>query len=590
MKDIDNGINTDDLFDEDCFDSEVIEDEESEFPIDDNEEEEGDDKPMTILTALDYVQANAFHSALNKTFWQKCEKQFDFLCEKLEINRNQVLITAILCETGDTMSWHKLAKFMGISRIKAMTFTDDVEEMKRRRLIRPAASYETGGRYEGIKLAPNTIYAFRHNEKFVPENLKGLSEQVFVDRLARYIRNEGQDCNITTNDNINWLLAFVEDNNHLPLCSKILEMRDEFSRILTLLVVADYAMYANTSSLGLNIGELYSWVSTKWNFEDVAQALREGNQELFHKNIIEHGCEDGLVDTEKFVLTSSAVKELLNNYSLHKKKNRPEDKDLILSKDISERSMFYNDNERIQIERLRKILSPSGLSDIQKRLSEIGLRKGVACLFYGAPGTGKTETVLQLARESGRDIMQVDIAGIRDKFVGESEKNIKGVFERYKALCQSCEITPILFFNEADALINSRLERTSSSVEKMDNAIQNILLQEMENLEGIMIATTNLTGTLDKAFDRRFLFKVEFNLPCRQAKEAIWQRMLPQLDDKSCSELAEEFDFSGGQIENISRKCSIDYILTGKTIVIDDIRAFCREEFINRSSLPKVGF
>ncbi len=99
------------------------------------------------------------------------------------------------------------------------------------------------------------------------------------------------------------------------------------------------------------------------------------------------------------------------------------------------------------------------------------MRKGFACLFYGAPGTGKTESVLQIARQTGRDIMQVDIAGMRDKYVGESEKNIKAVFQNYRELCKKSEVMPILFFNEADALINKRTERIEHSVDKMDNAM-----------------------------------------------------------------------------------------------------------------------
>ena len=180
---------------------------------------------------------------------------------------------------------------------------------------------------------------------------------------------------------------------------------------------------------------------------------------------------------------------------------------------IKEKSLFFNTSEQEQIERLTCLLSTENLPSVQERLEEQGMRKGFACLFYGAPGTGKTETVLQLARQTGRDLMQVDIAGLRDKWVGESEKNIKEVFARYRRLCQNSEVMPILFFNEADAIINKRTENIEHSVDKMDNAMQNIILQEIENLDGILIATTNLTSNLDRAFERRFLYKVEFHKP-----------------------------------------------------------------------------
>ena len=136
------------------------------------------------------------------------------------------------------------------------------------------------------------------------------------------------------------------------------------------------------------------------------------------------------------------------------------------------------------------------------------MRKGFACLFYGAPGTGKTETVLQLARKTGRALMQVNISTIKDKYVGESEKNIKNLFDRYRQLVESEPIAPILFFNEADAIFNKRSENTERADDKMENARQNIFLQGMETLEGILIATTNLTSNLDSAFERRFIYKV----------------------------------------------------------------------------------
>lgn len=112
----------------------------------------------------------------------------------------------------------------------------------------------------------------------------------------------------------------------------------------------------------------------------------------------------------------------------------------------------------------------------------------------------------------------------------------------------------------------------------------------MEDLEGILIATTNLTGTLDKAFDRRFLFKVEFTKPSTEAKAAIWLDKLPHLDRKDAYQLAHDFDFSGGQIENIARKCEIEYILSGKMPSLEDLIGFCREEGINRNNRPKIGF
>ena len=240
--------------------------------------------------------------------------------------------------------------------------------------------------------------------------------------------------------------------------------------------------------------------------------------------------------------------------------------------------MFFNDSEKEQLDRLSNLLTKDNLPSVQQRLEEQGLRKGVACLFYGAPGTGKTESVLQIARQTGRNIMQIDIAGLRDKWVGESEKNIKAVFARYRSICESSDVLPILFFNEADAIFNKRSENAEHAVDKMNNAMQNIILQEIEDLDGILIATTNLTTNLDRAFERRFLFKVEFNKPNNEVKAQIWRSMIDGLSNEDAQVLASKFDFSGGQIENIARKRTIDYILSGKTATLSDLVKYCETE------------
>lgn len=219
------------------------------------------------------------------------------------------------------------------------------------------------------------------------------------------------------------------------------------------------------------------------------------------------------------------------------------------------------------------------------------MRKGFACLFYGAPGTGKTETVLQLARQTGRDIMQVNISEINSKWVGESEKNIKALFDRYRKLVKECERAPILFFNEADALINKRNANAERAVDKMGNAMQNIILQEMENLEGIMIATTNLTSNMDSAFERLFLYKIEFMQPSLEAKQSIWRSMLPALSKADAKMLATRYDFSGGQIENIARKQTVEEILTGNELDINSIVEFCNAERLGNSTVrSRIGF
>ena len=263
---------------------------------------------------------------------------------------------------------------------------------------------------------------------------------------------------------------------------------------------------------------------------------------------------------------------------------------------IREKSLFYNAQEEKLIQRLTDMLNAENLTAIRQRLEQHGMRKGFACLFYGGPGTGKTETVLQIARQTGRDVLQVDLSKLRSKWVGDTLKNVKTVFTNYRTLCENSEVMPILFFNEADGIFNQRSERLQQYCDKEENALQNIILEEIENLDGILIATTNLASNLDKAFERRFLYKIEFQKPGTEVRAKIWHSMMEDMSVDDALRLATLFDFSGGQIENIARKHIVDSILTGRRISFEEIEDSCRLEVLpdprnrKKKRIPIVGF
>ena len=114
----------------------------------------------------------------------------------------------------------------------------------------------------------------------------------------------------------------------------------------------------------------------------------------------------------------------------------------------------------------------------------------------------------------------------------------------------------------------------------------------METLEGIMIATTNLTSNLDKAFERRFIYKIEFERPTLDAKRQIWKSMIPGMSDQDALSLASEFDLSGGQIENIARKRTVELILSGEEPTLEKLREYCVSETISSQygKTGKIGF
>lgn len=131
----------------------------------------------------------------------------------------------------------------------------------------------------------------------------------------------------------------------------------------------------------------------------------------------------------------------------------------------------------------------------------------------------------------------------------------------------------------------------NNTIDQTENTIQNIILQEIENLFGILIATSNLIQNVDKAFERRFLYKITFEKPCMESRKNIWHTMLPQLSDDGVIKLAGEFEISGGQIENISRKIKVDAILNGENLLIENLTQYCIDEIKNGfNANKKIGF
>ena len=565
--------------------------------LDDHDEPEyKEPDSWTIITALNRVLDQARGSELSDDFWASIKNPLAYLRGVLGITDIQIVVMAMMIEAGEPLSWKKMGNFLHCSRLQMMTYTEDIEEMVKKRWFVRRPSREIGNTFEGFGLVHGVITALRHNQPFVPEKIDGLTEQQFVDKLESHLDKGMNDRGLYFSDDEEWLLQLCQANPHLPLCQAALKFDDIHVLSLLMLIVYDYAQWEGSDGEGLQFETINDLFPEEFECDFVREHLRDGDHPLMECGYIEQKCVDGMASTEQYMLTLRAKNELLSDYRpSHRKCKRMQQRmsnRFLKSHDaIKEKSLFFNTSEQQQIDRLASLLSQDSFPNIQKRLEEQGMRKGFACLFYGGPGTGKTETVLQIARQTGRDIMQVDIAGMRDKYVGESEKNIKAVFQHYRDLCRNSEVKPILFFNEADALINKRTENIEHSVDKMDNAMQNIILQEMEDLEGILIATTNLTSNLDNAFERRFLYKIEFHKPDTAVKTKIWRSMMNDLSDADAQKLACHFDNTSSKIENIARKRTVDYILSGKYASLDEIESYCQAELLNNKKEHRpIGF
>jgi SpoVK/Ycf46/Vps4 family AAA+-type ATPase len=175
-------------------------------------------------------------------------------------------------------------------------------------------------------------------------------------------------------------------------------------------------------------------------------------------------------------------------------------------------------------------------------------------------------------------------------WVGESEKNLKKVFKEYADALKYNKNTPILLFNEADAILGVRTN-VQHAVDQMYNSLQNILLEELESFNGIFIATTNLINNIDNAFDRRLLFKQKFDLPNASTRFDILQSQFVNFNAEILKKISNDFELSGGQIQNVKRKLMADQILFGNENTPNDLLLdYVQNEIGFRQNKNKIGF
>ncbi|MBP5705785.1 MAG: ATP-binding protein, partial [Spirochaetales bacterium] len=285
-----------------------------------------------------------------------------------------------------------------------------------------------------------------------------------------------------------------------------------------------------------------------------------------------------------YMVKKSVMNAIIHNQPLGAyidRKSINTDTNLILPEKIKYKELFYMPDIAADLNRIKEALLPENFRRIQAQMEEKKTACGMCIMFYGAPGTGKTESVLQLAKACNRAVFQVETGAVISKWIGETENNIYKAFRDYEKECdvarQYHRLEPILFFNEADGLFGKRINNPTRG-ELTENKVQAIMLDQMERMNGILMATTNVEDNFDAAYERRFLFKVKFSKPDTDIKKKIWTNKLDWLGDSAAETLARKYDFSGGEIDNIVRKVAMDEVLKGEHTSLEVLEEYCRNE------------
>ncbi len=543
---------------------------------------------MTQFEAIEWVVRNAEDSELSAKFFEHVDPCLQKIAAMQHLTADQALVLCLMMNFCDSSNIRlgNLAHYTGLSTVFLLKYLNDIDVLVKRGFLKRADRCNT----ESYAIRLEAINALKLDKAFELATHCGISCAKLFDLMSQ-ILSEDDDYDTQREKVMNLLHA----NPQLKIAQVI--KGHQLSDDDTMLLMLFCFLFVDNDDDMVQMSDFEEIINDNRLLRVWRHQLSREQHPLQKKKLIEFNSPSSMIDGRIFHLTDEAKNDLLGELGIclkKKAKTQSLPKDFVSHKKVVAKRMFYTRDNQAQVDRLAQLLEEKKFRDVCRRMKQRGMRTGFACLFYGAPGTGKTETVMQLARQMKRDVMVVDFSQIRSKWVGDSEKNIKGVFERYRHFCKQLRRKPILLFNEADAVLNTRQEQATHSVDKMENTMQNIILQEMEQFDGIMIATTNLAQNMDPAFERRFLYKIQFERPDASVRANLWQEMIPELDSEVCQALGEQFDFSGGQIENVARKYAINTILNDiePSNRLAELDALCREECINdtTSTRAHVGF
>ena len=211
--------------------------------------------------------------------------------------------------------------------------------------------------------------------------------------------------------------------------------------------------------------------------------------------------------------------------------------DIILPREVKEKILDIAE----YAENSKTVFETWGLEETHKYSKRIGIN------LYGAPGTGKTMAAHAIAKHLNRKILIVNYADIESKYVGETPKNIRSVFEVAK------KSGSILFFDEADAILSRRVTNMSNATDVSVNQTRSVMLMLMNEFQDFIIFATNFIENFDPAFMRRISMHVKFDLPDIACRQQLWQMYIPRKmpNNVDITEIAEKFDgISGSDISN----------------------------------------
>lgn len=541
----------------------------------------------SLLNSIGVVFEKSKNLFSNTNELSLVQNELQIVSDFFEVDeKTAALFSVIVCDqlSGETSSATYIMKSMGFKPIDFIRINEILKEWKIKGFLRLRATRSSRASNDylfadevidaiiyndksriNVKIPETQSEAFLNIKSFISKSINAVEKEILADTILDYASRFDRFP----------FINHVLSSNHFLIEEKAI-----------LLYIISYAQYGIQD---FDLEVIMDYFDEDSVLSYTIKNRVENNQScLFSENYLEFEIPDYVDYT--LINPGIKLKEHLNLGKKIKKEFIPKYSKLIRPNEIEDVPLFFNNTNEESMNKILDITSEK-FKNVTKRFADHGIKPGLTLLFYGNPGTGKTEFVKQLAKKNNRNLLLVDISSIKSKWVGESEKNIKRVFHEYKQALDSYSEIPILFFNECDAIISKRND-VNTSVDQMNNTMQNIVLQELEDFEGIFIATTNLIQNIDKAFDRRLLYKLHFEEPNSSTTENILTNFFPNIEKNILKNISETYELTGGQIQNLKKKWIVDSILHEINLESKiDFKKYINEEVGFRKNKNKsIGF
>lgn len=544
-----------------------------------------------IILALETIYKTAEKSELKLDVFATIPVEIKRVCDYFEVNTIEAILlaTCFVKSCFNVVELPEIIKHFGLENHSFLIYLENFNLLTFKSIVIKTENRNSENNY---KLSQH-IYDYILAQKSIPKEL--LEIKIKENTFSEFLSDMDILSNLKDDEKINYyyfiqkLKDLLNANIHFKLTEfaiKNLELVDSFVFFDTILDAMNCGENDFNTSLQSTVDDFYE--RKRDSFKYINNFLEEKTT-LNLLDLIEKD-SNSFSNRHRIQLTQKAVFMLKEWEGISLEFVEKKDKRLIYHDQIQKRNLFYNSGEELQLEPIKKSFSNTAFTILQSRLKSKNMSAGITVLLYGSPGTGKTETVYQLAKKHNRPIFKVEISETKSMWFGEIQKLVKKIFTDYYNFKKTQKICPILLFNESDAIIGKRKSAGSSSVSDTENAIQNVLLEELENFDGILFATSNLVANLDSAFERRFLFKVKYENPSTENAAKIWRSKLPILSENEALQLASQFSYSGGEMENIARKSIMDEIVFGTKPNFERILSFCENEKWNSKPKNTIGF